>query len=177
MSDYYAWFHTNDDGIKLKSRRAFEADLETLKHMFEGYVGDQWYLSYDREGRDMNAILWISGDDGASLDISVDAMEAYEWYNRLPPGSWTDDQKKAHAHTVGYLPDWAAIVDTGDDSVNLLPLIRRHMVDGCVAVIHGVAYGDGTTWYWSVAFTSEKEEWDSQHDVEKRLIEKMKIAK
>jgi hypothetical protein len=106
---------------------------------------------------------FLSGDDSAELELSCDFI--LPWTQRLPPDSWTDQQKAAHAEVFGYLPYWKDIFER--DTLHLIRFLQHHMVENTVAIISGTSQEEDSCWYWTVGFTNKTTVWKTQSDVEK----------
>lgn len=166
MSQFHACIVTSR-GVQVKNVETFKKDLATLNAMFEERILACISFEYHRE----EPFVFLSADENGDLEVQID--EVGRWWDQLPPGDWTEEQKRAHAETFGYLYYYTDFFnDTGE--VKLLPFLQHHMVEGSVAVISGVSHEDGSCWYWSVAFTHDRQEWLGMSEVEKQLEDKLR---
>lgn len=170
MSQYYGAIETTR-GIKLRSVEVFKHDLEVLEEMFPG-ITNNWDIDYHEK----EPYVFFNGDENCSLDFETD--EFGEWAERLPPEDWSDEQKAAHAAAFGYLDYYREFSEPEESSdVRLLAFLQHHMVEGEVAVMHGVSHERYSTWSWMVAFTHDRQEWMGADDVRKHLEAKIKEPK
>ena len=170
MSQYYGCIETSK-GVKLKDVDAFKRDLALLEEMLPRVMSG-WDLDYHEK----EPYLFLNGDENASLEVEVD--EWGEWSERLPPEERTDEQKRAHADTFGYLHYYEKFCSPEDSSeVRLLAFLQHHMVEGEIAVINGVSHEGYSIWYWTVAFTHDKDVWTDLERVCHELEEELKRSK
>jgi hypothetical protein len=164
--DYRAMCLT-EEGFRIADPAKFDADLATLQEMFPE-LKDKVAISWSNAG----FVYVFMDEDCGPEEVSV--CDVGPWYEQLPPDDWPEVRKRAHAEVHGYLHYWDEIYDTGDDTIDIVEFMMRHMVKDSIAVMHGVSTGDGTCWYWGMAITHDRCEWDYQSKMGPRLANKLK---
>lgn len=144
-----------DTNVQVKNMAQFLRDWDTLRTMFGGEICTVTVDSYIDAG-DKTPYVCVAAQDYESGPYPEGYAEPTVWWELLPPASWTNAQKEAHAAVHGYLSYWAEFYSKHEQTVDIVSFLQHHQVPDTVATIRGASIDDdGTPYAWCVAFSCD----------------------
>jgi len=185
VSDY-SWLDSRR--YKVENVEVFKQDLLTLNNMAFGQALRGFSFQYGA-----NNAVEIHGGKDAFLEsarnfsaITVGVDHAYKhWFDRVPPTTWPQKRRQAHADLYGYLWYWDEVFvgyahegEGGERQwpvgVSLLRFLQRHLKKGTFATICGIVH-QSTSAAWMVSFTADTVVWGSFDTLDAHLEHSLKV--